>query len=96
MTNDDWKTLRVPVADYNDAKAQKEEHGRTWGEQIVRPDGDGGEDYPDADEIAAAVTASLDLDTDHDFDTLAHEVAARIDYAMLASKVADELETRIA
>jgi len=37
MTQDDWKTLRVPPEAYNTAKAQKEEAGRTWGEQLVAP-----------------------------------------------------------
>ena len=40
MPNDDWKTLRVPPEAYAAAKEQKEAAGRTWGEQIVRPDGD--------------------------------------------------------
>lgn len=38
--SDDWKTLRVPEEAYDDAKEQKEANDRTWGEQIVRPDGD--------------------------------------------------------
>lgn len=33
---DNWKTLRVPPEAYEEAKAQKDENGRTWGEQIVR------------------------------------------------------------
>jgi len=37
MAQDDWKTLRVPPEAYNTAKAQKEEAGRTWGEQLVAP-----------------------------------------------------------
>lgn len=36
----DYKTLRVPEDAWEEAKAQKEDHGRTWGEQIVRPDAD--------------------------------------------------------
>lgn len=32
----EWKTLRVPTDAYEKAKAQKEAHGRTWGQQIVR------------------------------------------------------------
>ena len=32
----EWKTLRVPKSAWEEAKRQKEEHGRTWGEQIVR------------------------------------------------------------
>lgn len=38
MTDKDWKTLRVPLDAYTEAKAQKKEHGRTWGQQIVRGD----------------------------------------------------------
>jgi len=37
MTQDDWKTLRVPPEAYDTAKAQKEQAGRTWGEQLVAP-----------------------------------------------------------
>ena len=36
LMTDDWKTLRVPADKYKEAKAQKEEHNRTWGQQIVR------------------------------------------------------------
>jgi len=35
MTQDNWKTLRVPAEAYKQAKQQKEEHNRTWGEQLV-------------------------------------------------------------
>jgi len=37
MPQDDWKTLRVPPEAYDTAKAQKEQAGRTWGEQLVAP-----------------------------------------------------------
>jgi len=40
MSGDNWKTLRVPPEAYEEAKAQKEANGRTWGEQVVRPDDD--------------------------------------------------------
>jgi len=46
MTDDgpqDYKTLRVPDDAWERAREQKEAAGRTWGEQIVRPEG-GGED----------------------------------------------------
>lgn len=37
----DYKTLRVPEYAWTEAKEQKEAAGRTWGEQVVRPeDGD--------------------------------------------------------
>lgn len=38
--SDDYKTLRVPEDAWETARAQKEDAGRTWGEQIVRPDGE--------------------------------------------------------
>ena len=30
----DWKTIRVPVEDYEEAKERKEEYGVTWGDYI--------------------------------------------------------------
>lgn len=36
----EWKTLRVRGDAYELAKEQKEEAGRTWSEQLVRPDGE--------------------------------------------------------
>ena len=35
----EWKTFRVRADAWREAKAHKEEAGRTWGEQIVREDG---------------------------------------------------------
>jgi len=35
MSDDDWKTLRVPPGAYEEAKEQKEANGRTWGQQLV-------------------------------------------------------------
>lgn len=32
----EWKTLRVPIEAYVEARQQKESEGRTWGQQIVR------------------------------------------------------------
>jgi len=32
----DYKTLRVPEEQYHEAKEQKEEHDRTWGEQLLQ------------------------------------------------------------
>jgi hypothetical protein len=40
MTDDDWKTLRVPADAWEQAQEQRQEAGRTWGEQVVRPEGD--------------------------------------------------------
>lgn len=44
MSNDDWKTLRVPPDAYERAQEQRKAAGRTWGEQIVRPENDTVED----------------------------------------------------
>lgn len=38
MSDDGWKTIRVPVSAYNEAKQLKEEYNRTWGEQLVADD----------------------------------------------------------
>jgi hypothetical protein len=82
MSGDNWKTLRVPPEAYDEAKAQKEQHDRTWGEQLVRPDGDSADavDAPDAEAIAEAFRQAFPYD----------EVAAQT-----ASKTADELEGRM-
>jgi hypothetical protein len=56
--DDNWKTLRVPPEDYEEAKAQKEAAGRTWGDQIVRPDDDATE-LSDVAESAAAIEERL-------------------------------------
>lgn len=34
MASDEWKTIRVPKEDYEDAKVRKEEHEVTWGDYI--------------------------------------------------------------
>lgn len=39
----EYKTMRVPKPDWEKARKQKQEAGRTWGEQIVRPGEDGGD-----------------------------------------------------
>lgn len=35
MARDEWKTLRVPRESYEKAKEQKQNHDRTWGEQLL-------------------------------------------------------------
>lgn len=50
--SDDWKTLRVPVDKYEQAKDQKENDGRTWGEQIVNSD----------DEPVAEISPTVEFD----------------------------------
>ena len=64
MPNDDWKTLRVPPEAYAAAKEQKEAAGRTWGEQIVRPDGDGTAVYAagSADPVDHIEAIAADMD----------------------------------
>jgi hypothetical protein len=54
MTQDNWKTLRVPPEAYETAKAQKEDNDRTWGEQLVRPEGDDTTSAPTDPEAIAA------------------------------------------
>jgi len=34
MSDNDWKTIRVPKDVYEDAKSRKKEHGVTWGEYV--------------------------------------------------------------
>jgi hypothetical protein len=78
MTDNDWKTLRVPSEAYETAKAQKAEHGHTWGEQLVC-------DAPETVEVVRV--DDLERDTD--------DGGIDIDYAELATRVADELEGRM-
>jgi hypothetical protein len=79
MTDDNWKTLRVPPEDFEHAREQKERHGRTWGEQLVCED-------PTVTEV---------VDADALADELAREVARQLDHAQLANAVADEVEARL-
>jgi len=78
MTDDNWKTLRVPVDAWEEAKAQKEEHDRTWGEQIV------------CDNTSTNDGKSVE-DSVVDTEELAREVAKQLDYAELANLTASEV-----
>jgi hypothetical protein len=92
--SDDWKTLRVPADRYQEAKEQKESAGRTWGEQIVRPDDC---DEMNTDELAAYLVDELGAAAGGpqvDDSDIAADVVRQFDYAELANRVADELETR--
>jgi len=60
MTQDNWKTIRVPEDDYQEAKAQKEEHGRTWGEQLLCNNNASTESV-DTDEIVAELRKLQEL-----------------------------------
>ena len=93
MSGDNWKTLRVPPEAYDEAKAQKEEHNRTWGEQLVC-------DNPTTTEVIDVDALIDDLGAQAggpqvDDSKLAREVSRQIDYAQLANAVADEVEGRL-
>lgn len=68
----DYKTLRVPVDAWEAAKEQKETAGRTWGKQIVRPDGEA-----DASIDATAERLAQAIDHHPDFPTADVEAALR-------------------
>mgnify|MGYP000435656514 CR=1 FL=1 len=95
--SDNWKTLRVPPEAYDRAKAQKEDHNRTWGEQLVRPDDDGRVmSHELAEEIVEEIAMVAEPDAGLVDDTeLAHDIARQVDYSELAARVADELEGRM-
>lgn len=90
---DDWKTLRVPLGAWETAKEQKESAERTWGEQIVRPDGD------NTSTDTAEVVEELKQEVEHlansgaVFDEEAERIIGRIEdlEARLPAKVAEEL-----
>lgn len=56
---DDYKTMRVPTDAWERAKEQKEAAGRTWGEQIVRPETDDTGPETDADAMTEARVREL-------------------------------------
>lgn len=92
MSADEWKTLRVPTDAWERAKAQKEATGRTWGEQIVRSNGDTDTDTDGGDDILP------DSNTDGFGDLL---MASKADVRQLKELVervphrtADEIEDR--
>ena len=58
MTQDNWKTLRVPPEAYETAKQRKESQNQTWGEYLM----DTNRSAPDADDVAHEITAQLNLD----------------------------------
>lgn len=90
---DNWKTLRVPKAAWETAKEQKVAAGRTWGEQIVRPDGD------NASTDTAEVVEELKQEVEHlansgaVFDEEAERIIGRIEdlESQLPKKIAEEL-----
>jgi len=78
--SDGWKTIRVPPEAYETAKAQKDEHGRTWGQQLVRPDDDA-DDRVNVDAMAEAVASNID----------ATPAAVEVDADELAARIVDEI-----
>jgi predicted DNA binding CopG/RHH family protein len=55
--SDDKTTIRVPDEDFAEAKRKKEAAGQTWAEYLT----DDARGTPDADALAAALAAELDL-----------------------------------
>jgi len=91
MTQDDWKTLRVPPEAYETAKAQKEDADRTWGEQLVAPVEP---DMTDPDDLAARIVDQIGADVGGpqvDDSEIARAVARELDYAHLADKVSEQV-----
>lgn len=62
MTEEDWKTIRVPESAFEDAKEQKEEHNRTWGQQLTHGnnvDATGENDSVNIDATDVGIVAEL-------------------------------------
>lgn len=85
---DDWKTLRVPPEAYEAAKAQKEDAGRTWGEQIVREDDDEDEGTNNHE------YDRWSLETEHQQRLLEEHAKTKELLERLPQEIADELEGR--
>jgi hypothetical protein len=95
MTDDNWKTLRVPPEAYETAKAQKDDAGRTWGEQVVAPVTPDVTDYED---LAARIVDQIGADAGGpqvDDTEIARAVARELDYAHLADKVSEQVVREI-
>lgn len=90
----DWKTIRVPESAHEDAKSQKEEHGRTWGEQIVRPDPDE-DDNGETDANGASEYDRWQLETEHQQKLLEQHAKTQELLERLPTDIADELEGRM-
>jgi len=79
MSENNWKTLRVPPEAYERAKEQKDEHDRTWGEQLVCED-----------PTTINVVAVDDLE-----DIGAGADGESIDYAEIESRCQSAIETEL-
>jgi len=87
---DNWKTLRVPLEDYMEAKQQKERYDRTWGEQLVC-DNPTTTEVVDVGSIVEEFEQQYDSGGDLHADEFAQEVARRIDYTEIARKVSKDV-----
>lgn len=110
MTDDEpteWVTVKVPREDKEKAKEYRPE-GATFGDCLragaerlndhLDSDPLVGADYPDPEEYAREVVDAVAVEADGqgrvDSDDLSDAVARKLDYAQLATAVADELEAR--
>jgi hypothetical protein len=84
MTKDDWKTLRVPPEQYEKAKAQKEEHNRTWGEQLVCSN-------PTTTEVVEAEEITEEI---KNIVSMANEPGVEINVKRVINRI-DDLENRL-
>lgn len=77
----EWKTLRVPVDAYEEAKAQKEDEGRTWGQQIVR----------DSDKA----TTTESVDTTEIVEEIKNDLSMAADPGVDEAEIVDQVTGRI-
>jgi len=85
----EYKSLRVPVDAWEAAKAQKEDADRTWGDQIVRPDGD---DAGDVD-LTTLMDEIQDMKEGVEF-VDAHVDSGGVDTREILNRL-DDLETQL-
>ena len=80
--------MRVPAEAWEQAKAQKEDNDRTWGDQIVRDVDSDSTTEIDTDAIVERIVTTLEQSDREDFDdwfspdvaqTIAHHVIAEIE-----------------
>jgi len=102
MSDDDYAGIRAPEDAIDAASTVKDEHGDTWGDVLrFYAENRGTTDDVDAatvdvSELAAEIADEVDVDGESvDADAIAREVARHVDYAELATRVADEVEGRL-
>jgi hypothetical protein len=91
MTEDNWKTLRVPPEAYDRAKEQKEKHGRTWGEQLVC-DNPTTTEVVDAAEIVERLSQTSDVDTAEIADAVADRLGTGSDVQLDTADIIGRIE----